>query len=72
MADQFAFLLGVGYALKIGKEGLGGVDGLEPDVQVTLEGVDDLLGFALTQQAVIDEQAGQLVPDGLVQQGGHD
>ena len=36
------------------------------------EQLDDLLGFAEAQHPDIDKDAGQLVPDGLVQQGGGD
>ena len=58
VADELALALRVGHALEIGQKRFGCVDRLQPDVHVALEGVDDLLSFALTQQPVVHEQAG--------------
>ena len=38
----------------------------ERDVEGAVEHLDHLLGLALAQQAVVDEDAGELVADGLV------
>ena len=63
-ADDLALLLGVGDPGQGVEEALLGVD----DVQVDAGGGDevplDLLGLALAQQPVVDEDAGQPVADG--------
>jgi hypothetical protein len=38
----------------------------ERDAEVALERLDDLSGLVLAQQAVVDEHAGQLITDRLV------
>ena len=48
------------------EEALLGVDVDERHLEVVAEGLDDLLGLVLAQQAVVDEDAGQLVADRLV------
>ena len=54
------------------EEPLGGVDDLEVDAGGGDEVLLDLLGLALAQQPVVDEDAGQPVADGpLHQRGGH-
>ena len=40
------------------------------DAEALAEGLDDLLGLALAQEAVVDEDAGELVADRLVDQRG--
>ena len=49
-----------------GEEALRGVDVDERDPELLAEGVDDLLGLVLAQQAVVDEHAGELVADRAV------
>ena len=45
---------------------------IELDAEVAAEGLDDLLALVLAHEAVVDEDAGELVADGLVhQRGGH-
>ena len=65
-ADDLALLLGVGDAVELVEEAVGGVDDLEPDAG----GGDvvglDLLALALAQQPVVDEDAGEVVADGPV------
>ena len=51
-----------------GEEALARVDVHERDVVVAAEQRDDLLGLVLAQQAVVDEDAGELVADRLVDQ----
>ena len=67
-ADPLALLLRLGDALETCEEAVGRVDVDERHVEMTLEGFDDLLGFVLPEQAVVDEDARELVPDGLVDQ----
>ena len=49
-----------------------GVDVDQRDVEVAAEQVDHLLGLAEAEQAGVDEDAGELVADGLVQEQGGD
>ena len=53
-------------ALEPREEAVGGVDVHERDVEVPLEGLDDLRRLVLPHQPVVDEDAGQLVADRLV------
>ena len=72
LADDLALALRLGDACEGVEEVVGGVDGDEADAGRGDEVVLDLLDFALAQQAVVHEHAGELVADGLVyQSGGH-
>ena len=53
-------------ALEPREEPLRRVDVDERDVEVAAERLDHLLGLVLAQQAVVDEDAGELVADRLV------
>ena len=66
LADDPALLLRLGHALEPREEAVGRVDVDERDVEVALERLDHLRGLVLAQQAVVDEDAGQLVADRLV------
>ena len=66
-ADAFALLLRIDRPGQIGDELAGGVDGDQLHPHVALEGLHYLGRLALTEQAVIDEDARQPVPDGTVQ-----
>ena len=66
LADRAPFLLGVGDAGELAEEALLGVDVDERDVEVVAERLDDLHGLVFPEQAVIDEDARELVADGLV------
>ncbi len=71
-ADDLALLLGVGNALQSLEETRRGVDVFQPDVKIVAEEVLDRLRLAGAEEAVVDENAGQLVADGAVEQnGGH-
>ena len=48
------------------EEALLGVDGDERDLELVAEGLDDLLALVLAHQAVVDEDAGELVADRAV------
>ena len=72
LADDLALLLRVGDALELREEQLGGVLVLQLHLEVLAEDLLHDLGLAGAQQAVVDEDAGELVADGLVQKrGGH-
>ena len=72
LADDLALALGLGDALERFEEVVGGVDGDQSDAGGGDEVVLDLLDLAFAQQAVVDEHAGELVADGLVDEGGGD
>src|SRR6187455_3204709 len=61
LADHLALDLGVGDPLQRIKELRRGINGDERDVIVAAEEIDDLLRFAFAEQAMIHEDAGELV-----------
>ena len=65
-ADGLSLLFRFGYACKKVHEMLGCIDVDEFHVEFVCEGVDDLFSFAKTEETVIDENAGQLIADSLV------
>ena len=72
LADDRALLLGIGDAVEPREEALLRAHVHERDAEVAGEGLDHLLGLVLAQEAVVDEDAGELVADGLVhEEGGH-
>ena len=68
LADGLALDLGVGDAFERADEEVLRLHVDERDVVAVAEQRDDLLGFRLAHQAVIDEHAGELIADGLVDQ----
>ena len=68
LADQLALGLGLVESGEAGEEALRGVHVDERDVVMVAEQRDDLLGLVGAHQAVIDEDAGELKPDRLVDQ----
>ena len=62
------FCFGVGDAGELAQELLRGINVHQRDVVVMPEQVDDGLGLVEPQQAVIDEHAGELVADRLMDQ----
>src|SRR6266550_3319342 len=66
LADDLPLLLGVGHADEPGKEALTSVHVDERDVEVAPERLDDLSRLVLSQESVVDENAGELVADCLV------
>ena len=71
-ADGLALLFGIGDALELAEEKLRCINMHQRDVVVMPEQVDHGLGLVEAQQAVIDEDAGELVADRLVDQHGGD
>ncbi len=65
-ADDLALLLRVGDSGELGQELFARIDGDEADADRVDVVLFDLDAFVLTQQTVIDEDAGELVADGLV------
>jgi len=70
-ADDLAFFLRVGLAGQVIQELFFSVGADHFDAHVLGEHGHHLLAFVQAQQAVVDEHAGQLVADGLVQQRGN-
>ena len=71
-ADDLALLLGVADAGERLEEALLGLDHVQVDARGGDEVALDLLGLALAQQAVVDEHAGEAVPDRTLYDGrGH-
>ena len=67
-SDRLALRLRIVEPLERADELLRGVDMDERDVEMAAEEADHLLRLALAHEAVIDEDAGQLVADRLVDQ----
>jgi len=72
VADAFAFFLWVVDAGEVVEELLRSVNDAEVDVEVVFEGVFDEVAFFFAEEAVVDEDAGELVADGFVEEGGDD
>ena len=64
--DGLTFLFRFGDAFQKGHEVLGCIDVYQLHVEFVRKGIDDLFCFAETQEAVVDENAGQLIADGFV------
>ena len=66
--DDLALGFRIGNAPQVAHELRGGIDVDDLDAKVTGKGLHHLLAFVQAQEAVVDEDAGQLVADGTVQQ----
>ena len=66
VADDLALGLGLADARELVEEAVLGVDGDERDLEAVAERVDDLLALVLAHQAVVDEDARELVADRAV------
>ena len=71
-ADDLALGFRVVHAVQGLHEAFFGVHSNDLDAEVLGEHAHHLITFVQTQQAVVDEHAGELIADGLVQQGGND
>ena len=67
-ADDLALLLRIGHALERREKPVLGVHADDLDPHVAREGLHHLIAFVQAQQAVVHENAGQLLADGAVQQ----
>src|SRR6266851_4308593 len=65
-ADDPALLLRVDHTFQGGEEAVGGVDVADVHVEVAVHHVEHPLRLFLAQQPVVDEDAGQLIPDRAV------
>ena len=68
-AYDFAFLLGFGDACQVAEELLGGIDADDVESEDAVV-VEHLLELVLAQHAVVDEDAGEALSDGFVEQYG--
>ena len=68
VADELALALGVGHAAELREEAPGSIHILELDAEIFAEDALDGLGFAGAEEAIVDENAGELVSDGLVEE----
>ena len=71
-ADDLALGLRVGHTSQVAHELLAGVDVDDAGMQLALEHGHHLLGLVQPQQPVVDEDAGELVADGAMDQRGRD
>src|SRR5690606_7590850 len=70
--DPAAFFLGILHSIENCQEPFGCVDSDEVDAEVRAEGALHLRPFVLPQQAVIHEDAGELISDGTMYECGSD
>ena len=68
IADDLALLLGISDSGELIKEAVSCVDIDKVRVHLVAEDLDDLLGLALAQKAVVDVDADELLADGLDEQ----
>lgn len=68
MPDAFSLDLRLIDPGEIIKEGFGGIDDAEVDFEMVTEGVFDEIAFFVAEESVIDEDAGELVADGFVEE----
>ena len=67
-ADDLALLLGIGDACQAFEEQIGRVDEVERQMQLVAKPLLNLVGLVVTQQPVVDEDAGQAITDGAMNQ----
>ena len=65
-ADDLALLFGIGHAGEFAHEAVDGIDDDELEAHVLFEGFANLFAFVLAKQTVVDEDAGELLADGTV------
>ncbi len=72
VADDLAFLFRIGYAFERAEEALAGIDIFQSHAEIFAKNALHHFFLARTEQPVVDEDAGELVADGLVQKRGGD
>ena len=68
LAYDLAFLLGISDSLERREKLCVGVDTYYPDAEMSVECIHHLIALVQAQQAVIDKNARQLIPDRFMQQ----
>ncbi len=71
MADDLAFPFGVAYTLQFVQETVRGINVFQVHFKIAGKDFLNQLRFIFTQQPVVDEHTGQLVPDRFMNQSGH-
>ncbi len=71
-ADDLALLLGVGDAGEVAEEEVGGVNGVDVEAELVAQVLLHGLELVFAEDAVVDEDAGELVSDGAVDEDGGD
>ena len=69
-ANQLALLLGIGHPIELVDEALPGIDVFDIDVKTLVEKLHQKLGLPFAHEALVNEHAGELIANGLVQQEG--
>ena len=72
LADDSPLFLRLGDARQPAQEAFLRVDSVQMQTEAAAEGLLHKVAFVFPQQAVVDEHADQIVPDGTVQQQGGD
>ncbi len=70
IADNHALLFGLGYPGQAAQENIGGILVVELDIEIFAEDVADAVALIGPEESVIDEDAGQLIADGFMEQYG--
>src|SRR5438105_6368284 len=71
-ANDASFFLGIGHTAQRAEKSVDGVDVHQAHPKMPLEGIDHTLRLTAPQEAVIDEDAGQLIANGAMGKRGHD
>src|SRR5260370_36143554 len=69
-ADELAFALGIGDALELGEKALGGVDADHAQAETVAQHFQRVFELVFAQQAGVDEDVGEAVADGAVDEHG--
>src|SRR5690606_13097009 len=69
-SNRLALLFRIGFAFQFTDEAVGSIHEDQRQIVMFAEHLDNLLRLVLTHQAVVDENAGELVPNGFVGQKG--
>ena len=72
LADYFSLTFGIGHSGEFCQKALGSIDGDKIDVILTSEKAFDFLAFVLSEKAVVNEDAGEVFADCLMQKQGGD
>ena len=69
LADDLAFTLRVGHSLELLEKKRGGIFILQSHLEVIGKQLSDCMLFAVTQQAVVNEDTSQLIANGTMNEG---
>ena len=69
-ADDLSLLLRIGDVLQLADETLPGIDVFHMDIEFPIKEIHQKFGLPFAHEALVDEHAGELITDGLLQQKG--